>query len=157
MRPAPLSGFLMNILKIPFSLFIRQNPRQIILRAIPGLLRMQFCQDMNILLKLFYRNAQQLVYIRTDIVCLICLCIQHEKDIIHIHRELFEKFIPIQDFCILFLQTYTALFEDKSNDKQRNAKHHCPHKEHSTKLQGIHTGIDDIRRDQPQQCPVLDF
>ena len=85
MEPAFFPCFLMNIFKIPFSLFMNLDFFQIIFLRIFMFRRMQFSQNTNISTNLFYRNTQQIFRIWADVICLICFCIQHQKDIIHVH------------------------------------------------------------------------
>ena len=85
MKPAFFPCFLMNIFKIPFSLFMNLDFLQIIFLRIFIFCWMQFPQNTNISTNLFYRNTQQLFHIRADVICLICFCIQHQKDVLHVH------------------------------------------------------------------------
>ena len=85
MKPAPFPCFLMHIFKIPFLLFFDLDSLQIILLRIFRTCGLQSSQNINVLLDLFCCNAQQLFRIRTDVICLICFCIQHQKNVIHIH------------------------------------------------------------------------
>ena len=155
MKPAPLPCFLMNIFKIPFPLFLCQDILQIILIRIFRIPGMQLSQNADILLDLLYGNAQQSFHIRAYIIGLIRVCIQHQKHVIHIHRQLLKQLIPVQDLHILSLQASPVFLKDQSDQKGSDTAHDCPHKEHRTKLQIVHAGIDDIGPDQTQKYPVL--
>ena len=85
MEPAFFSCLQMNIFKIPFSLFINLDFFQIIFLWISLFCRMQFTQNTNIFTNLFHRNAKQVFHIRTNIICMVCFCIQHQENVIHIH------------------------------------------------------------------------
>ena len=85
MEPAFFPCLQMDIFKITFPLFMNLNFLQIIFLRILLFLWMQFPQDANIFTNLFYRNTQQLFRIWADVICLICFCIQHQKDVIHVH------------------------------------------------------------------------
>ena len=116
---------------------------------------MQFSQNTDILLDLLYGNAQQSFHIRAYIISLIRFRIQHQKHIIHIHRQLLKQLIPVQDLRILPLQASPVFLKDQSDQKGSDTAHNCTHKEHRTKLQIVHAGIDDIGPDQAQKYPVL--
>ena len=155
MKPVPLPCFLMNTLKIPFPLFLCQDILQIILLRIFRIPGMQFSQNTDILLDLLYGNAQQSFHIRAYIIGLIRFRIQHQGHIIHIHRQLLKQLIPVQDLRILSLQASPAFLNDQSDQEGSDTAHDRSHKEHRTKLQIVHAGIDDIGPDQTQKYPVL--
>ena len=157
MKPALFPCFLVNIFKIPFLLLIYLDLFQIILLWIFTIFGMQFSQDANILLDLFYCNAQQFFHIGTYIICLICFCIQHQKNVIYTHGQLLKQLIPIEDLNIPSFQAYPVLLEDQFNNKDSKTEHYGSSKEHSPKLQGIHAGIDYISLDKSQKYPVLAF
>ena len=102
MKPAFFPCFQMNIFEISFFLFMNLNSFQIIFLCISLFCHMQFCQNTTILTNLFYRNAQQFFHIRTDVICLICFCIQHQENIINIHWKLLKQLIPVQNLRIFF-------------------------------------------------------
>ena len=118
---------------------------------------MEFSQNTNILADLFCSNTQQLFHIRADVICLICFCIQHQENVIHIHWQLLKQLIPVQDLRILFLKIYPALLNNKADKKGSNAEYDCADKEKRTKLQAVHTGIDNISLYKSKKYPVLNI
>ena len=108
-------------------------------------------------MNLFYRNPQQLFHIWTDVICLICFCIQHQKDIIHVHGKLLKQLIPIQNLRILSSEIYPVFLNNKTDKKCSYAEHDRTDKEYRTTLQTVHAGIDDIRLDKSQKHPVLNI
>ena len=157
MKPAVFSCFLMNIFKIPFLLLMNLDFFQILLLRIFNVPGMQFPKDTNIFTNLFYCNSQQFFHIGTDVICLICFCIQHQENVIYIHWQLLKQFVPVQDLRILSLQVYPVFPENNSNKKTGNTHRYCTYKQHSATLQNIHTCIDDISLDKSQKDPVLRF
>ena len=125
------------------------DPLQIILLRIFRVTGIQFSQNTNIFPDLFYCNTKQFFHIRTDVICLIGSGIQHQENIIHIHRQLLKQLIPIQDLAILFLKVYPAFLNDQADQEGGDTEHDHTGKEHRAKLQAVHTGIDDIRLYKP--------
>ena len=130
---------------------------QIILFQLFWLCEIQFFQNTNIFTDLFHCNTQQFFHIRTDIICLICFGIHHQKNIIYIHWQLLKQFVPIQDLRILFLKISPVLLYNKANEKGSNTEHNCTYKKNRAKLQTVHTGIDDILLNKSQKYPILNI
>ena len=108
MEPAPFSGFPVDIFKVPFTLLVRCQPLQILFDLLCGLLWVQLRQNMCILPDLFRCDAQQLPRIGAGIIRLRCFGVQHQKYIVHIHRELSEQLLPIQNLGVLLPQVHAA-------------------------------------------------
>ena len=155
-EPAPLPGFQMRILIIPFALLPAEKPFQIVFIAIRGVLRVQRCQNTGILPDFFPRDAQQPLDIRADIIHLGGLCIQHQENVVHVQRELFEQLVPVRDLGILPAQVRMAPAHDHQNDQHGNAYGDARHNLYGMEPQLIQTGIDDPDRHKPQHRPVLD-
>ena len=144
----------MNIFKIPVQLLMNLDSLQIIF---PRILRMQFSQDANIPADFRFRNAQQPFGIRADVICLVCFCIQHQENIVHIQRQLLEQLVPVQDFRVLLSQVQFASLNNQVGSKCGNPEHDSANQEDSVELQGVHADIDDVRLDKSQKNPVLDI
>ena len=82
---------------------------QIVLLRVHRLLRMQLCQNANILADLICPDAQQLFRIGANVVRPIGFRVQHQKHVIHIHGQLLEQLVSVKDLCILLLKTLPAL------------------------------------------------
>ena len=145
MKPAFFPCFQMDIFKIPFSLFMNLDFLQIIFLRVFMLCRMQFSQNTNIFTNLFYSNAQQFFHIRTDVICLVCFCIQHQENIIHIHWKLLKQLIPVQNLRIFFSDVCPVFLNNKAYKKCSNTENNRADKKYRTALKTVHTGIDDIR------------
>jgi len=155
-EPAPLPGFQMRILIIPFALLPAEKPFQIVFIAIRGVLRVQRCQNTGILPGFSPRDAQQPLDVRADIIHLGGLCIQHQENVVHVQRELFEQLVPVRDLGILPAQGRMAPAHDHQNDQHGHAYGDARHDLYGMEPQLIQTGIDDPDRHKPQHRPVLD-
>ena len=155
MEPAPFSGFPVDIFKVPFTLLVRCQPLQILFGLFCGLQRVQLCQNMRILPDLFRRDAQQLPRIGADIIRLRCFGVQHQKYIVHIHRELLEQLLPIQNLGVLLPQVHAAPTQDQPDDICCDTGKDNALDNYGAYLQGIHVGIDNIGRDHSHRYPVL--
>ena len=112
---------------------------------------------MNILADLFYCNTQQFFRIRADVIRLICLGIQHQENVIHIHGKLLKQLITVPDLHILSSEIFPVFLDNKTDKKGSNAKYNSSNKKHRSKLQIVHTGIDNISLDKSQKHPVLNI
>ena len=155
-EPAPLPGFQMHILIIPFALLPAEKPFQIVFIAIRGVLRVQRCQNTGILPDFFPRDAQQSLDIRADIIHLGGLCIQHQENVVHVQRELFEQLVPVRDLGILPAQGRMASAHNEQNDQHGHAYGDARYDLRRAEPQLIQTGIDDPDRHKPQHRPALD-
>ena len=118
---------------------------------------MQFSQNTNIFANLFYRNTKQFFRIWAYIVCLICFCIQHQKNVIHIHWQLLKKLVSVPDLCVLSSKAYPVFLNNKADKKGGNTEQNRTNKKHCTALQAVHTGIDNICLYKSQKYPVLNI
>ena len=85
MEPAFFPCLQMNIFKVSFSLFMDLDFLQIIFLWSSLFCHMQFSYNPDIFTNLFYRYSQQFFHIRTNVICMVCFCIQHQENVIHIH------------------------------------------------------------------------
>ena len=83
---------------------------------------------------LFYCNAQQFFCIRTDVIRLVGFCIQHQKNIIHIHGKLLKQFVTIQNLRILFPEVCSAFLNNQTDKKCSNTEYNRTDKEYCTML-----------------------
>ena len=84
------------ILEIPFALFPAEKPFQKIFTVLCGVFRVQLVQHKNILPDFFPRYAQQALDVRADIIHLGGLSVQHQENVVHVHRKLLEQFVPVR-------------------------------------------------------------
>ena len=133
-KPAPLPCLLMDVFIIPFSLLMDLDLFQIVLLRVHRALRMQLCQNANILADLTCPDAQQLFRVGTDVIRPIGLRVQHQKHVIHIHGQLLEQLVSVKDLRILLLKTLPALLYDQANKGGGNTGYHPADDEHGAKL-----------------------
>ena len=116
MEPASFFGFQMLILEIPFALIPAEKPCQKTFIELRGVFRAQLVQNKNILPDFFPRYAQQALDVRADIIHLGGLCVQHQENVVHVHRKLLEQLVPVRNLGILKAQDDMASAHDQQND-----------------------------------------
>ena len=156
MEPASLFGFQMLILEIPFALFPAEKPFQKIFTVLWGVFRVQLVQNKNILPDFFPRYAQQALDVRADIIHLGGLGVQHQENVVHVHRKLLEQFVPVRNLGILPAQGDMAFAHNEQNDQHSKTNGDTCYNLYGMEPQLVQTGIDDSDRHNPQQRPVLD-
>ena len=156
MEPAALFGFQMLKLEIPFALLPAEKPFQKVFVAVRGILRVQLCQNTDILPDFSPRDAQQPLNVRADIIHLGGLCVQHQENVVHVQRELLEQFIPVQELGVLLAQCGMASAHNEQNDQHRKTCGDACCDLYRMEPQLIQIGIDDPDRHKPQHRPVLD-
>ena len=153
-EPAVLAGLLVDIFKVPFTLLVDRKPCEIVHRLLCGLLRMQLSQNMNVLLDLFRRDPQQLFRVRADIIRPIRLGVQHQEHIVHVHGELHEQLIPVQDLRVLPSQLDAALSMHERKGQRGNTEDDHAYHHDGAGLQRVHAGVDDHRRNKAHDRPI---
>ena len=97
-EPAALFRFQMLKLEIPFPLLSAEKPIQKVFALLRGA---QLVQSEGILPDFSPRDAQQPLDVRADIIHLVVFCVQHQKGVVHVQRELLEQLVPVRDLGIL--------------------------------------------------------
>ena len=111
---------------------------------------MQFSQNTNIFMNLFYRNTKQF-FRHLGLYSLPDMFLHPASEKRHPHSlTAFEKLVPVPDLCVLSSKAYPVFLNNKADKKGGITEQNRSHKKHCTTLQTVHTGIDNIR---PVQVP----
>ena len=153
MEPAALFGFQMLKLEIPFPLLPAEKPIQKVFALLRGA---QLVQSMDILPDFSPRDAQKPLNVRADVIRLGGFCVQHQKNIVHVQRELLEQFIPVPDLGILPAQGDMASEHNEQNGQHRKTCGDARYDLRRAEPQFVQISIDDADRHKPQHRPALD-
>ena len=116
MEPAALFGFQMLKLEIPFPLLPAEKPIQKVFALLRGA---QLVQSMDILPDFSPRDAQKPLNVRADVIRLGGFCVQHQKNIVHVQRELLKQLVPVPDSRYLPAQGDMASAHNEQNGQHR--------------------------------------
>jgi len=155
-EPAPLPGFQMHILIIPFALLPAEKPFQIVFIAFRVILRVQRCQNTGILPDFSPWDTQQPLNVRADVIHLGGLGVQHQENVVHVQRKLLEQLVPVRDLGILPAQGRMVSAHDHQNDQHGHAYGNARHDLRRAEPQFVQISIDNADRHKPQHRPVLD-
>ena len=92
-KPQLLTGLLMDILSVPFTLLTGQNFRQLIQNVNRFIHPDQMLKLMDIIKNILFRNTCQFLNVGTDIFHSKIFCIHHQENIVHIDRQLGEQLV----------------------------------------------------------------
>ena len=121
-----------------------------------GIFRVQRGQRIDVFTHALLRQSQQAFHVRANIICLVGICIQHQKDVVHVLGQLPEQLFAVQDFGILTAQLDAAPVNNQQNGHERKTACNAHDYLYRSLPKLIHTGIDDIHGDKFHQDPVLD-
>ena len=134
----------MDVLPIPLALFTGQNGRQLIQNVNRFVRPDQMLDLIDIPEDLLLRNTHQLLNIRTDIFHAKIICIQHQKDIVHIDGQLGEQLVTGKQLVVLPFQLLPVLLDHQHQKHHGQRKGNAGYNEHGRGLQLVHAGIDYI-------------